>query len=43
MTENTTIKELDLRNNRIGNSGAIALANSLKSMTNLTVLDLRWN
>ncbi|PRP87101.1 hypothetical protein PROFUN_04837 [Planoprotostelium fungivorum] len=40
---NTTLTELDLRNNRIGGQGGVALAIALRKNTSLVVLDLRWN
>ncbi|KAI9139997.1 hypothetical protein BKA69DRAFT_1039607 [Paraphysoderma sedebokerense] len=40
---NTTLVELDLRNNKIGPSGVEVLALSLKHNTGLKRLDLRWN
>jgi Ran GTPase-activating protein (RanGAP) involved in mRNA processing and transport len=38
-----SLTHLDLRNNSIGNEGAIALSRSLSSNASLAVLDLRWN
>lgn len=43
LTVNTTLTELDLRNNNIGPTGAQCLAKALRRNTTLTSLDLRWN
>ncbi|XP_013399235.1 leucine-rich repeat-containing protein 45 isoform X1 [Lingula anatina] len=40
---NTTLKELDLRNNQISHDGAQELASALKRNTTLQAIDLRWN
>ncbi|MCO5598196.1 hypothetical protein L7F22_052288 [Adiantum nelumboides] len=38
-----TLKEVDLRSNRIGPTMAAALAHALRNNSSLTSLDLRWN
>jgi hypothetical protein len=43
MCINTSIKSLDLRNNRIGPTGCIQLSKMLLNNSTLTNLDLRWN
>ena len=40
---NTTLRSLDLRNNKIGPEGAAILAKSLTGNRTLQKLDLRWN
>lgn len=40
---NTTLKELDLRNNQISHDGASELASALRKNTTLKALDLSWN
>jgi len=40
---NSTLKELDIRNNRIGPEGASAVARAMKSNTGLCSIDIRWN
>lgn len=43
LKENSSIVEIDLRNNRISDKGAAALARALPSVRVLEKLDLRWN
>uniref|UniRef100_A0A7I4F785 Uncharacterized protein n=1 Tax=Physcomitrium patens TaxID=3218 RepID=A0A7I4F785_PHYPA len=43
LASNRSLKEVDLRSNRIGPSTAAALAHALQSNLTLTCLDLRWN
>ena len=43
LSDNDSLVNLDLRNNKIGPEGAAALSALLKSNTTLQVLDLRWN
>lgn len=43
LSANSTLRQLDLRNNRIGPSGFISLAHALHANTTLRTLDLRWN
>jgi hypothetical protein len=43
LSDNDSLLNLDLRNNKIGPEGASALSAILKSNTTLQVLDLRWN
>lgn len=40
---NSTLEEIDLRNNKIGPHGVQALALSIKHNTVLQKMDLRWN
>lgn len=40
---NTTLQQLDLRNNQISHKGAEGLALALQGNTTLQQLDLRWN
>lgn len=40
---NTSLIQLDLRNNQISHHGAAEIANALKRNTTLRKLDLRWN
>ncbi|KAM9210406.1 leucine-rich repeat-containing protein 45 [Dugong dugon] len=40
---NTTLRQLDLRNNQVNHKGAEELALALKRNSNLQQLDLRWN
>lgn len=40
---NNHLKDLDLRNNKVGSAGVQVLAQSLKHNHGLTSLDLRWN
>ncbi|XP_023120972.2 leucine-rich repeat-containing protein 45 [Amphiprion ocellaris] len=43
LASNTSMKQLDLRNNQINHHGASELALALKRNNTLEVLDLRWN
>nr|XP_019591122.1 PREDICTED: leucine-rich repeat-containing protein 45 isoform X1 [Rhinolophus sinicus] len=43
LAANSTLRQLDLRNNQISHKGAEELALALKSNTSLQQLDLRWN
>uniref|UniRef100_A0A3P8T7I3 Leucine rich repeat containing 45 n=1 Tax=Amphiprion percula TaxID=161767 RepID=A0A3P8T7I3_AMPPE len=43
LASNTSLKQLDLRNNQINHHGASELALALKRNNTLEVLDLRWN
>jgi hypothetical protein len=43
LSMNSTLEDLDLRNNRIGPNGGVYLAKHLKSNTGLKRVDLRWN
>lgn len=43
METNTHLEQVDLRNNGIGDEGAMAFAQSLVCNDSLRVLDLRWN
>ena len=43
LKHNTTLKQLDIRNNNIGDKGAIALADSLKYNSAVRFIDLSYN
>ena len=43
LTRNSTLTELDLRNNGISSSGGVALGEMLAKNTSLKRIDLRWN
>jgi len=43
LTTNTSLRSLDLRNNKLGPEAATQLAQSLRSNSSLSRLDLRWN
>ena len=43
LERNSSLTELDLRNNCIGPEGGVALARALRGNSSLRVLDLRWN
>ena len=43
MKVNTSLTEIDLQNNKIGDEGAKAIGEALKVNTSLTKIDLRVN
>lgn len=43
LSTNTTLRSLDLRNNKLGPEAAVQLARSLGTNSTLSRLDLRWN